>query len=107
MIKNSIKNIYILIGLLVFSISMIIDRNANTVALGLFLLIFAFVILIAIISEMIKYNISKNYYRKPDNVNEQKKIEAILCRKYINQDGTYNFDELKKLRKVRISKKNH
>ncbi|MBU3189589.1 hypothetical protein K9O30_07455 [Clostridium bowmanii] len=99
MIKNSITNIYILIVLLVFSISMLIDTNANTVELGLFLLIFAFGTLIAIISEMIKYHISKNYYRKPNNVNEQKKIEAILSRKYINQDGTYSFDELKKLRK--------
>lgn len=99
MMKNSIKNIYILIGLLVFSVSMLIDTNANTVALGLFLLIVAFGTFIVIISEMIKYHISKNYYRKPDNVNEQKKIEAILSRKYINQDGTYNFDEIKKLRK--------
>ena len=48
---------------------------------------------------MIKYHVDKNYYRKPDNVNEQKKIEAILSKKYINQDGTYSFNELRKLRK--------
>ena len=34
MIRNSMKNIYILIGLLVFAISMLIDTNADTVALG-------------------------------------------------------------------------
>ena len=99
MIRNSMKNIYILIGLLVFSISMLIDTNADTVTLGVFLLIFSFGTVITIIFEMIKYHIDKNYYRKPDNANEQKKIEAILSRKYINQDGTYNFEELKKLRK--------
>lgn len=99
MIRNSMKNIYILIGLLVFAISMLIDTNSDTVTLGVYLLIFAFGTVITIISEMIKYYIDKNYYRKPDNVNEQKKIEAILSKKYINQDGTYSFDELKKLRK--------
>ena len=72
MIRNSMKNIYILIGLLVFAISMLIDTNADTVALGVFLLIFAFGIVIIIIFEMIKYHVDKNYYRKPSNVNEQK-----------------------------------
>ena len=99
MIKDSINSIYILIGLLVFAIPMLIDPSAEAVGLGVFLLICAVGAVITIISNMIKYYIRKNYYKKPSNVNEQKKIEAILSRKYVNEDGTYSFEELKKLRK--------
>jgi hypothetical protein len=99
MIKNSIKDIYILIGLLVFAIIMVIDTNTDTIALGQFLLICAVVVVIIIICDMIRYYISENYYRKPNNVNQQKKIEAILIRNYVNEDGTYSFKEIKKLKK--------
>ena len=99
MIKNSIDDIYILIGLLVFAVPMVLDSNKDTVALGKFLLICAAFVVIVIIYNMILYYIKENYYRKPSNVNEQKKIEAILNRKYINEDGTYSFEELKKMKK--------
>jgi hypothetical protein len=99
MIKNSINDIYILIGLLVFAIPMVIDTNTDTINLGKFLLICAGVVVIVITCDMIKYYIRKNYYRKPNNVNQQKKIEDILTRNYVNEDGTYSFKEIKKLKK--------
>lgn len=99
MIKNSIDDIYILIGLLVFAILMVLDSNKDTVALGKFLLICAAFVVIVIIYNMIEYYIKENYYKKPSNVNQQKKIEAILNRKYINEDGTYSFEEIKKMKK--------
>jgi amino acid permease len=97
--KNSISDIYILIGLLVFAIPMVLASNKDTVALGEFLLIGAALVLTLIIYNMVVYYIKKNYYRKPSNVSEQKKIEAILTKKYINEDGTYSFDKLKKMKK--------
>ena len=99
MIKNSINDIYILIGLLVFAIIMVIDTKTDTIALGQFLLICAVVVVIIITCDMIKYYIRENYYRKPSNVNQQKKIEAIIIRNYVNEDGTYSFKEIKKLKK--------
>lgn len=105
MIKESIDDIYILIGLLVFAIPMVLDSNKDTVALGEFLLICAAFVVIVIIYNMIVYYIKENYYRKHRNVNEQKKIEAILNRKYINEDGTYSFDELKKMKKSLIKQR--
>ena len=99
MIKNSIDDIYIVIGLLVFAIPMVLDSNKDTVSLGKFLLICAAFVVIVIIYNMILYYIKENYYRKPSNVNAQKKIEAILNRKYLNEDGTYSFEELKKMKK--------
>lgn len=99
MIKNSISDIYILIGLLLFAILMLIDSNKETVAFGQFLLICSGFVAIVIIYSMIKFYIGKNYYKKPRNISQQKKIEAILIRNYINEDGTYSFEEIKKLKK--------
>ncbi|MCB2291399.1 hypothetical protein LGK97_16855 [Clostridium sp. CS001] len=99
MIKKSINDTYILIGLLIFAIIMVIGSNKDTVIFGRVLLICAAFVVIVIIYNMIKYYIDKNYYRKPNNVNLQKKIEDILAKRYINEDGTYSFAELKKLKK--------
>ena len=99
MIKNSITDIYILIGLLVFAIPAVLDSNKETVSFGQFLLICAVVVVIVIVYNMIGYYIRENYYKKPKNVNQQKKIEAILTKDYINEDGTYSFDQLRKLKK--------
>ena len=99
MIKNSITDIYILIGLLVFAIPAVLDSNKDTVSFGQFLLICAVVVVIVIVYNMIGYYIIENYYKKPKNVNQQKKIEAILTKDYINEDGTYSFDQIRKLKK--------
>lgn len=99
MIRNSIKDIYILIGLIIFAILAMIDSNKDTVAFGRVLLMCAAFVVIVIIYNMIKYYIDKNYYKKPSNVNLQKKIEDILAKRYLNEDGTYSFSEFKKLKK--------
>lgn len=110
MIKAFKNNIFIIIGLLVFAIPMLIDSNTDTVALGEFLLIFAVGGILITAVDMIKYHIREYYYRKPENKDEQMKIEAIIFRhnkdkqrkndaiifrECINVDGTIDYVKLK------------
>ncbi|MGV8984500.1 hypothetical protein [Clostridium sp.] len=95
MIKKFKNEIYIVSGLLVFAILMLIDLNTDTVAMGEFLLIIAVGGIIITAVDMLKYYIRKNYYRKPQNKDEQRKIEAIIFRQCINADGIIEYEKLK------------